>query len=336
VGAVTSPDGGGSADRSHKADGPAERDRPTASEDVPGGLPNDHDPVRESPPVDPWMTEAPTSVLGEATSLRSPDAAAGEVPLAETAPLTGTAPFDDAATPGDAARFDGGVSFDGPPSGWVDAPQPQRRHGRRAVRWVVAVLAACALFIAGMLAIDQFGSGAGNHALGSHPSTGATAGTTPGSAQDPTSTSAPSAGTAGNPAGGVPSGSTTAGGQPGATGGQPGSSNGAAVPGIGTDASAPVVVYRVTASGKGNTGSVSYTDQDGDIIRRRGIPLPWQTTFRLGPQVKALTLISQRGGGGDAGPVTCTITVAGKVLSSTTAYGPHAATECSGSGRSRP
>jgi hypothetical protein len=34
------------------------------------------------------------------------------------------------------------------------------------------------------------------------------------------------------------------------------------------------VLYEVTASGSRNTGSVSYTDQDGETIRRNGIPLP--------------------------------------------------------------
>jgi hypothetical protein len=91
------------------------------------------------------------------------------------------------------------------------------------------------------------------------------------------------------------------------------------------------VVYEVTASGSDNTGSVSYTDQDGDIIRRNGIKLPWRVAFRLGGQRKPpLVLISQRQGGGDAGPVTCSITLGGKVLSSTTAEGRYAAPQCSG------
>jgi hypothetical protein len=95
---------------------------------------------------------------------------------------------------------------------------------------------------------------------------------------------------------------------------------------------AAVVVYEVTASGSRNTGSVSYTDQDGDIIRRSGIPLPWRVTFRVGAQRKPLVLIAQRKGGGDGGPVTCTITAGGKLLASTTATGKYAAPQCSGSG----
>lgn len=74
------------------------------------------------------------------------------------------------------------------------------------------------------------------------------------------------------------------------------------------------------ASGSRNTGSVSFTDQDGDIIRRNGIPLPWRLTFPVGAQRKPLV------------PVTCTITVNGRLLASTTANGRYAATPCSGSG----
>jgi hypothetical protein len=90
------------------------------------------------------------------------------------------------------------------------------------------------------------------------------------------------------------------------------------------------VVYEVTASGSRNTGSVEYTDQDGEIIRLSGIPLPWRTTFPVGPDWKPLVLIAQRKGGGDAGPVTCTITVDGKLTASTTAHGRYAAPQCSG------
>jgi hypothetical protein len=77
---------------------------------------------------------------------------------------------------------------------------------------------------------------------------------------------------------------------------------------------------------------VSYTDQDGEIIRRNGIPLPWRTTFPVGAQRKPHVQIAQPKGGGDAGPVTCTITVNGKLLASTTATGKYAASQCSGSG----
>jgi len=80
-------------------------------------------------------------------------------------------------------------------------------------------------------------------------------------------------------------------------------------------------------------------DSDGRIHPRSaphgdawGISLPWRISFPVGAQRKPLVLIAQRKGGGDAGPVTCTITVDGKLLASTTADGQYAAPECSGSG----
>ncbi|GIE34014.1 hypothetical protein Ait01nite_070590 [Actinoplanes italicus] len=88
------------------------------------------------------------------------------------------------------------------------------------------------------------------------------------------------------------------------------------------------VVYEVTASGSGNTGSISYTDEDGEIIRRNGIPLPWRTTFPVGTQRHPLVLEAQRKSGGDNGPVTCTITVDGKEVTRTTAAGRYAYALC--------
>lgn len=206
--------------------------------------------MRLSPPAYPWLTQAPTSAVGDAATAETP-------PPDDPSPFAAQAPF-----PGEAPR----------------------RRDRRAVHWALAVLAACAFFIAGM-AVDSFGSGDDGDARGVDPSTEATV--------------API---------------------------------GAGSPGTSADASPPQVVYEVTASGSRNTGSVSYTDQDGDIIRRNGIPLPWRTTFPVGTQRKPLVLIAQRKGGGDAGPVTCTITVGGKLLAATTADGVYAAPQCSGSG----
>jgi hypothetical protein len=290
---VSSSDGGGSAGHGRPADRSTEGDGRPAAGRAPDAVPEEHDPVRLSPPADPWLAEAPTSAVGDAPTLRDP--AAGQVPLADT------------------ARFDDQGPFDSP-------PRPPGRRGRRATRWVLAVLAVGALFIAGMLAMDQFGSGDGDgDALRSGPSPGASRGTVPAatrtpSRQEPTSTSAASVAPAGNPA------ADPAGGQPSAaTSDRPDGS-----------ADGPVAVYEVTASGSDNTGSVSYTDQDGDIIRLSGIALPWRLTFPVGAQRQPLVLISQRQGGGDAGPVTCTITLNGKVLSSTTARGRYAAPECSG------
>jgi hypothetical protein len=241
----------------------------------------------------------------------------GAAPLADTAPFAGTAHFGDE------------IPHSSPSSGWEGGP-PRRRRGRRATRWVVAVLAACALFVAGMLAIDQFGSGDDGDALGPDPSTAAIAvPTRTGTGQDRT----PAADLPAAPVGGAASTGVTAGWQPSAaTGSQPGGAVGAAAPGISANAGAPEVVYQVTASGSRNVGSVSYTDQDGEIIRLNGIPLPWRVAFPMGAQRKPLVLIAQRTGGGDAGPVTCTITVDGKLLNSTTANGKYAAPQCSGSG----
>jgi hypothetical protein len=237
---------------------------------------DDSDSVRRSTPADPWLTEAPTSAIGDAAA---EPGAAGQVPLADT------------------ARFEDAV-----PPAWVATPRPEERRGRRATRWIVAVLAACALFIAGMLAIDQFGGGTGHAAPTRRATTTAPAGTAP-------------AGTA--PAGEKPIVAVSSG---------PASSGGVAAP----TAGGQVVVYEVTASGSRNTGSVEYTDQAGDIIRLNGIALPWRVTFEVTGQKKPLVLISQRKGGGDGGPVTCTITLAGKLLSSTTADGRYAAPQCSG------
>ncbi|MEN3306296.1 MAG: hypothetical protein V7603_2498 [Micromonosporaceae bacterium] len=91
------------------------------------------------------------------------------------------------------------------------------------------------------------------------------------------------------------------------------------------------VVYEVTASGSGNAGSVDYLDQDGQEIRRSGVPLPWRVEFTTGRPRPVLVLLTQRHSGGDGGPVTCRITANGKVISQTTATGRFAAPECSGS-----
>ena len=305
---VTSSDGGGSTQYDPDADGPAESSRPNAAASGPADPPPDDDPVRLTPPADPWLAEAPTSVVGDATPLPDYGAATTEPPLADTARFAAPAPFP------------GAEAYGGQPSGWQE--EPRRRRHRRANRWALVVLAACALFIAGMLAIDRFGSGDGGGALGTDPSTGASALPTPtgiGQERPPTA--------------GRPSATVTTVRQPGAAPvSQPDSSAGAAAPDSSANAGAAEVVYEVTASGSRNTGSVSYTDQDGEIIHRNGIPLPWRITFPVGAERKPLVLIAQRKGGGDAGPVTCTITVGGKLLASTTATGTYAAPECSGSG----
>jgi MmpS family membrane protein len=89
------------------------------------------------------------------------------------------------------------------------------------------------------------------------------------------------------------------------------------------------VVYELTAGGARNVGSVAYTDQDGDIIRDGAVTLPWRVTFRMVGRKKPLVLVAQRKKGG-TGPVTCTITLGGKVLSTDTETGRYAAPQCSG------
>jgi hypothetical protein len=238
---------------------------------------------------------------------------ADTTPLADTRPFAGTTPFDSPAP------FHGGSAYDGRRSGGHE--EPWRRRDRRTGRWLSAVLVACALFVAGMLAIDRFGPGDDGNG-GSGPSTGpATAPTPPGTGQQRPATA------------GAPSADVTTGRQPGAAPVSRAETSAAvAAPDTSANAGPPEVVYEVTASGSRNTGSVTYTDQDGDIIRRHGIPLPWRITFPVGAQRKPLVLIAQRRGGGDAGPVTCTITVNGKLLASTTVNGRYAAPQCSGSG----
>jgi len=298
LGGVTSSDGGGFAGDDHQPDGLAERGRRNAAGG--GPVPPDDDPVRLTPPADPWLTEASTSVLGDAAAVPDP----GEPPPADTAQFAGTAHAGDEAP--HAGPFLGG-----------EGGTPRRRRGRRATRWVVAILAACALFVAGMLATDQFGPGDDSDALGPAPSAGVTAAPTrTGNGQKQTPAADP----------------------PAATGSPVESSAGAAAPAASApeasaNPGAPEVVYQVAASGSRNVGSVSYTDQDGDIIRLSGIPLPWRVAFPRGAQRKPLVLIAQRKRGGDGGPVTCTITLDGKLLSSTTADGKYAAPQCSGSGR---
>jgi hypothetical protein len=233
------------------------------------------DDVRLSAPADPWLTEAPTSAINDTPTV--PD-----LTTAPQAPPPDPAPFPDWYRP---------------------------HHGRGRRRLVVTGLAVGAVFVAGMLALDPFGSDDdGRDTTGPAPSPSTTTTTAAGArpAANPPATTASAAVSTSV----APAASTVA------------------APAAG----APQVVYEVTASGSKNTGSVAYTDQDGDIIRRNGIPLPWRTTFALDGQRKPLVLDVQRKGGGDTGPVTCTITVGGKLLSTTTAEGRYAAALCSGSG----
>ncbi|MCY1137173.1 MmpS family transport accessory protein [Actinoplanes sp. Pm04-4] len=88
------------------------------------------------------------------------------------------------------------------------------------------------------------------------------------------------------------------------------------------------VVYLVKSTGQGDLASVSYTDQDRDIIRKGEVKLPWKHTFRFQGNKPPLVVIAQRKRGG-TGEVTCSITVGGKELSNAVQRGRYAAPQCS-------
>jgi hypothetical protein len=193
------------------------------------------------------------------------------------------------------------------------------RIWRRPARWTLALLAAVA--VAGCLGFAVF------HQFGGDPGTGRgeqpNAGAGPGNGTGAKQGSQSAAATA--PATGTP----TAGGRSPVGGGSIGA--GAEPAGSSAQSLGVLVTYEVTVSGSHNVGSVQYTDRDGDIIRRGGVPLPWRLSFRVTGQRHPLVLITQRKGGGDTGPVTCSITAGGKVLSTATQTGRFAAPECSAS-----
>jgi hypothetical protein len=96
-----------------------------------------------------------------------------------------------------------------------------------------------------------------------------------------------------------------------------------------TSAAPPVeVVYLVTSTGRGDLARVEYTDQDRDIIRKGEVSLPWRLTFEFVGDKPPLVLIAQRKEGG-TGPVTCSITVGGKELTTAVQRGRYAAPQCS-------
>jgi hypothetical protein len=208
-------------------------------------------------PADPWLTEAPTSAIGDPATMRD----FSVPPPPDTMPYTHP----------------------------VFAVKSERRRRGRARPVLIATLIGCALLLALPLIIDRF-----------QPDDDDTQRSTP-AVITTEETSAPAQGRAEVQA--------------------PTTSPSQAAP-------VPQVVYEVTASGSGNTGSVSYTDEDGEIIRRNGIPLPWRTTFPAGTQRHPLVLEAQRKGGGDGGPVTCTITMGGKEVARTTAEGRYAYALC--------
>ena len=88
------------------------------------------------------------------------------------------------------------------------------------------------------------------------------------------------------------------------------------------------VVYQVSSNGKGDVASVQFTDQDRDIIRKGEVSLPWRYTFRTNGAKPPLVVIAQRKKGG-TGPVTCSISLRGKVLATAIQRGRYASPQCS-------
>jgi hypothetical protein len=88
------------------------------------------------------------------------------------------------------------------------------------------------------------------------------------------------------------------------------------------------VVYLVFSSGKGDVASVEFTDQDRDIIRKGEVSLPWRHTFRTVGDKPPLVVVAQRKQGG-TGPVTCSISLGGKVLATAVQRGRYASPQCS-------
>ncbi|WP_250031033.1 hypothetical protein [Paractinoplanes maris] len=89
------------------------------------------------------------------------------------------------------------------------------------------------------------------------------------------------------------------------------------------------VVYLVTSTSPGDKAGVEFTDEDRDIIRKGEVSLPWRHTFRFAGDKPPLVLIAQRKRGGGTGPVTCSITVSGKELTTSVQRGRTAAPQCS-------
>jgi Mycobacterium membrane protein len=243
---------------------------------------------RSTPPADPWLETAPTAALGEAVT------AVNRTPLDPT--------------------------FVAPAETSDEAP----RRGRRGWWWALPALALLACL--GGARLLPFGAEK-DAPRATGPTAGATTAapavraTTGGPTLRPTATAAGAA--AGAATGRVPGGELGSGTRPERTASGP-----QAGPAGPAGADPLQVVYLVTAGGAGDVASIDYTDQNRDIIRRSGVPVPWRTTFRLaGTDRPPLVLDAQRKRGG-TGPLTCTISLGGKVLSTTTATGRFASAQC--------
>lgn len=88
------------------------------------------------------------------------------------------------------------------------------------------------------------------------------------------------------------------------------------------------VIYLVTSTGEDDVARVEYTDEDRDIIRKGEVSLPWRYTYRVVGDKPPLVVIAQRKRGG-TGPVTCTISLDGKVLTTEVQRGRYASPQCS-------
>ena len=107
----------------------------------------------------------------------------------------------------------------------------------------------------------------------------------------------------------------------------------ATAPAAGPTSAGRHVIYEVTASGSANFGDVTYADESDQLVMRGGIPLPWRIEFDTTLARRSFVINAQRRSGGDNGPVTCRITVDGKVLDETTATGEYARRSASASYR---
>lgn len=254
--------------------------------------PGGNDDRRSMPPADPWLETAPTSAFDL-------NATADVPPQANPAPVDPTSTYNqDAAPVNPAFTYDQDAAPVDPTFTYDQDAAPRR--GRRGWWWALpAVLLLGCLGAARLIPFNPFDGGGTPDAAGpTSPATG--------------STTAPAVGGAGKPA------------ERATTAPAPRQTATAVDPPAGNE-----VVYEFTAEGGRNVGSVAYTDQDGDIIRHGAVSLPWRVTFQITGKKKPLVLIAQRKKGG-TGPVTCTITLGGKVLSTDTETGRYAAPQCSG------
>ena len=87
------------------------------------------------------------------------------------------------------------------------------------------------------------------------------------------------------------------------------------------------VTYSIT--GTADSALVTYTVTDGDISQENGISVPWNKSLEIpNDDYRFLSLSAQNSGDGS---ITCTISVAGKVVNTNTSTGAYAIASCSAS-----